>query len=409
MTVRVCDAIMGAGKTNSAITQMNEDVDSRYIFITPYLDEVERIKKSCAERNFKDPKNSGKGKLDGLHQLLINKHNIASTHALFSAYTEETITLIQSGGYKLILDEVFDVIEKIDVHKDDIQMLIDENIIGVLPDDRVIWISETYDGKFSDDLKGMVTTGHVMLYGGHLMLWTFPVEIFKAFEEVTVLTYMFDAQIQKYYFDMNDIEIKRIGSRYVNGVYRFCDYEYTPEYVRDLINKIHIVEDDKLNAIGNSHSALSVSWYERAKEAKNRPMITVLKNNLINVFRNKFKSSSNQNLWTTFKAYQSLIRGKGYTKGFLSYNIRATNEYRDRDHLAYCVNVYYNPYMKNYFVDHGIEVKEDEYALSEMIQWIWRSAIRDGKDIWIYIPSKRMRDLLKDWLFSQSLQKVGAA
>ena len=45
---------------------------------------------------------------------------------------------------------------------------------------------------------------------------------------------------------------------------------------------------------------------------------------------------------------------------------------------------------------------DDEYALSEMIQWIWRSAIRDGKEIWVYIPSRRMRELLKKWLLDLS-------
>ena len=48
----------------------------------------------------------------------------------------------------------------------------------------------------------------------------------------------------------------------------------------------------------------------------------------------------------------------------------------------------------------GVEVREDMYALSEMIQWVWRSAIRDGKDIWIYIPSRRMRELFQNWLDS---------
>lgn len=41
---------------------------------------------------------------------------------------------------------------------------------------------------------------------------------------------------------------------------------------------------------------------------------------------------------------------------------------------------------------------EDDYALSEMIQWVWRSAIRDGKEIWVYIPSRRMRELFQNWL-----------
>ena len=50
MQVKVCDTIMGAGKTESAITLMNQDTESKYIFITPYLDEVERIKQKCSKR-----------------------------------------------------------------------------------------------------------------------------------------------------------------------------------------------------------------------------------------------------------------------------------------------------------------------------------------------------------------------
>ena len=52
MNVKVCDMIMGAGKTESAITQMNEAEESKYIFVTPYLDEVKRIKDSCEKRKF---------------------------------------------------------------------------------------------------------------------------------------------------------------------------------------------------------------------------------------------------------------------------------------------------------------------------------------------------------------------
>ena len=80
--------------------------------------------------------------------------------------------------------------------------------------------------------------------------------------------------------------------------------------------------------------------------------------------------------------------------------MRATNAYRRRDCLAYCVNIYYTPLQKNYFQEQGVEVREDMYALSEMIQWVWRSAIRDGMDIWIYIPSRRMRELFQNWLDS---------
>jgi len=62
-----------------------------------------------------------------------------------------------------------------------------------------------------------------------------------------------------------------------------------------------------------------------------------------------------------------------------------------------------NPFIKNFFTMNNISVDEDGFALSEMLQFIWRSAIREGKDIWVYIPSIRMRNLLKQWIRNNSI------
>lgn len=64
----------------------------------------------------------------------------------------------------------------------------------------------------------------------------------------------------------------------------------------------------------------------------------------------------------------------------------------------YIVNLFMNVNEKKFYQKHGIEVDEDAYALSIMVQWIWRSAIRDGDDIGLYIPSRRMRNLLINWI-----------
>ena len=389
---------MGSGKTSSAINQIKKDVFSTYIYITPYLDEVERIKTECSDRGFVSPQNKGDGKLENLHYHLGNSQNIASTHALFKNYNEYTLELIKNGGYKLILDEVVDVVEKLNIHKDDIQMLIDQKIIKVDKDRHVIWIDDKYDGEFTIKLKPMVKSHNVTLYDEYLLLWTFPIEVFQAFKEVIVLTYLFDAQIQKYYYDMNHIDFDYIGTRKENGNYYFSEIPQVPEYTKTLINKIHILDDNKLNMIGDYEYTLSSSWFKREKCVRQKPLIKKIKNNLQNIYTNKFKSPSDKNMWTTFKDYKGLLSGKGYTSGFVSCNIRATNQYRNKTNLAYCVNIYFDPYLKNYFLDNHVNVKEDKYALSELIQWIWRSAIREGNEIWIYIPSSRMRGLLQDWL-----------
>ena len=90
-------------------------------------------------------------------------------------------------------------------------------------------------------------------------------------------------------------------------------------------------------------------------------------------------------------------------------NQRAVNSYRNCRYLAYGVNRYALPDSYNYFLYKGVQMDVRKWALSEMIQWIWRSAIRDGNDIWIYIPSSRMRGLLEDWIKEVSAASNAAA
>lgn len=403
--IYVVDAIMGSGKTSSAINKMNEDVENNYIFITPFLKEVDRIKESCTPRKFVEPENKGGGKLESLHYWIGKGCNIASTHALFKTYTDYTKELIKNNNYKLILDEVFNVLETVPLHKDDIKLIFNNGLAHLDEDNYVVWDDDSYEGKKFGEIKHMAKAHNLILIDNTLLLWNFPIDVFKSFKEVYVLTYMFDAQIQKYYYDLNNVEITYLGIQHKNGIYEFSSNGTIPDYVKVLKNKINILSDEKLNCIGENEYALSSSWFDRELDKRNKPLLKTLKDNLINVFTHKFDSNSEENMWTTYKDSQSALKGKGYTKGFVSVNARATNEFRHKKNLAYCANIFFNPYMKNYFIDKGIHVLEDKYALSELVQWIWRSAIRDGENINIYIPSSRMRELLIGWLENLSKEE----
>lgn len=48
---------MGAGKTEAAITYMNEHKEKKFIYVTPYLAESNRIKEGCLELHFVEPSN----------------------------------------------------------------------------------------------------------------------------------------------------------------------------------------------------------------------------------------------------------------------------------------------------------------------------------------------------------------
>lgn len=370
----------------------NSNNDKKFLYITPFLSEVDRIIKSCKAKNFHSPQNFGT-KIEGLKQLLSNGENIVSTHSLFSKFDEETIDLTYLNDYILILDEVPDVVSTLEITQYDLDTLM-EKYTEVGNDNKLIWTAEEYRGEF-EEYKRLCELGCVSLYkqkGATILLWMFPVTVFKAFKEVYLLTYLFDAQVQKYYYDFYDIEYNNL---YVKDFeITTTKQEYDLSKYKDLIN---ICEHDKLNKIGDLDGSLSYSWFNRNKGVRN-PLMMTMKNNCINYFRHISNTPSKVNLWTTFKEYRKYVRGDGYSMGFEHINMRASNKYIHKESVAYLANRYMNPIIKNFFTGRGVEVNEDLYALSELLQFIFRSQIRVDKPINLYLPSQRMRDVLYDWL-----------
>ena len=109
-------------------------------------------------------------------------------------------------------------------------------------------------------------------------------------------------------------------------------------------------------------------------------------------------------MWTCFKSDIKALKDKNLTEKYWTpINARSTNSYKDRTLLCYPVNRFTNPFINKFFAKKNLELNQDLYALSEMIQWIWRSGIREMQDITIYIPSQRMRTLLKQFLNNEEI------
>lgn len=110
--IKVVDSIMGSGKTSFAIQMMNRRRTEKFLYITPFLEEVTRVCRACARRNFVQPlEKKGQTKSADLKTLLQEGRNIATTHELFKLIDEESRDLIKAQGYILIMDEVMEVIE----------------------------------------------------------------------------------------------------------------------------------------------------------------------------------------------------------------------------------------------------------------------------------------------------------
>ena len=410
MAIKICDAIMGSGKTSAVIAMMNSNPNKKYLYITPLLSEADRIVKSCPELHFTTPSDKipkyGFKKQTHLQELIKEGHNIAITHTLFKYSTQETISLMSGNNYTIIIDEVVDVLEPVNILDGD---------YTVLESAGLIVENESGDGTYSvakkilnrsryKDLSAFAESNKLAILQNDsesVYYWTLAKELFEISENTYILTYMFDSQILKWYFDLNKIEYEYI---YINkdqySNYSFTDkLSYIPAYVANLPSMIHIFENKKLNEIGHNKNALSCSWFDRALQNRKDGRIDKLKRNLSNYFRNYHSDiPSDERMWGSFKKATPKLRDKGYLRSDVEYNCKATNIYSHKRVLAYCVNIFLRPQEKIYFSQHSVNIDENGYALSVMLQWIWRSAIRDGQEIWIYIPSKRMRNLLQNWI-----------
>jgi hypothetical protein len=421
----VIDSPCGSGKTMWAIQHINSlSRKNKILFITPFLSECDRIQKSCPDKNFISPDvKSGKGrKMNSFVSLIQSGKNIVSTHALFSNLDNEILKDIQAKNYTLIIDESMEILRKVNIYNDnkgmteesgenqtyqDARILIEKNILFLADSGEISW-NEDYTLKKYDYIKLKSKLNSLIMVNNSLLMWTFPYKIFKDnfFKEIYILTYQFDYQLQSYYFKYYDIsyikkEVVGFENQYIVQDYGLSGEDR--EYRRLAKELIVICDNEKLNSIGSSSinlskqtskTALSMAWYEKTDGAVN-----AIKKNMTNYFKNITHSSGKERMWTSFKKYQNRLSGDTITKrNFIAINARATNDFINKKYLAYVVNRYLNPSFLQFFLQKGIHVDQDRFALSELVQWIWRSAIRNGEKIYIYIPSERMRGLLQNWL-----------
>jgi len=431
----VIDSPCGFGKTSYAIQSINESTeDEKIIYITPFLTEVDRIINSCPNKHFVQPNpaefNGSKSK--HLLSLVQKGRNIVSTHALFMNISEELIDALRINDYTLYLDEVFETVGSYNISEDensspsnwnkneiinegDMKSLLSKKFMVMHDDYSISWVDQENTLSKYESLKNLSERKSLFFIDEKILIWSFPVEVFRegVFSKIYVLTYLFDAQIQSLYYRYFDIEYTKYSVfKNVDGSYdiELHNDAREKEWKSKVKEKIHIIEDSKLNKIGDIYydvqnrpykSALSVTWFSNNRGSD---IINKLKNNIGNYYKHYVSGKSNQKMWTCFKSDIKALKDKNLTeKCWTPINARSTNSYRDRTLLCYPVNRFTNPFINKFFAKKNLELNQDLYALSEMIQWIWRSGIREMQDITIYIPSQRMRTLLKQFLNNEEI------
>lgn len=408
--ITIIDGVCGAGKTTGIMKLMKEQKYKSFIYFTPNLSECHRVagtqpksakndspktlkngeyiyckpsEYNCAELEFKHPVT--RNKTNDFVNLVKEKKNIVSTHKMFTQIGSDTQELISDMSYVGVLDEVVDPIEKYTISPTNRKEMFKHKYVYLDEDGVTLrWNYGAYPEKrkqgdnFYREQK-LADSGNLMKLNDTVVLWEMSEELFSSFSEVYILTYQFKGSMLEWFF-----KAKGINYEIQNK---------TPKTLRygKLIN---ILEDERLNAIGDGYTALSSNGTKRLQEAQ----VKELKANLNRLRKYDFSIGGvKSRMYTCVKTASKKLAVDGWKSSHIVHNIRGSNEYRHKTHCAYLFNVFLSPEHKQYFEMIGANIDEDTYALNSLLQWMFRSQLRDGKPINIYIPSRRMRELLKEW------------
>ena len=438
--ILVLDAPMGSGKTKK-IKQIILESTKPVIYITPLLEEASNVVGAIVDdkgRQVKDDlgyymydlnnplssksfmlpntNNSDGSKLEGIKHLINNKHNIASTHKLFSMFDYDVINLLQLNNYQLIIDESLNVWNTLNIYEGfgdnkrtmledekqekgsgsrtdkEILNLIENGVIEVDPIGLLYWQEDKFvvdDDLFFGRVKKLCDLKQLYLSNNRVVFWELNHVLLNCFDNIVIGTYMFEHSFMSHYLDVHgfDYKVEKFGNK--------------PSFYKPLIN----IVQGKLNDIGEKDYSLSYNDL-CIKRHTEHPKET-LRKNLDNFFKNKCKSKRGERIWSCFKKVSPSIANNRYTSDWVAYNIKATNDYRFVEHVAYLCNNFPNTYLVAMVTKRNDrKFNDDLWALQEMLQYIWRSRIRGNEDVKdledrkinLYIPSKRMRTLLERWL-----------
>lgn len=405
--VTIKDRHCGYGKSRELIASLSPE--RSYLIVLPLHSEVERFIKD-APIHLVEPLTIEDGgthtrKRDHLRELLDGGHSIVTTHALFTdiAYLAQEGLLL---GYDVMVDEVLSVAHSVTqevltpgakANGVSIQswkgLYLDHGFATVDPDTGLVLPTDEWERKqnlpeLSKTLFNMAKAESLFAVGDNVLVWELPPILLKAVGSLTIHTFLAEGSLME-------------GFMRRNGINFTHDRDLTSEreFRKKATSLIEVRDVPAVNSLRFSYSgqqAMTKAEHKKVsgalKKIKERLMRGVPKENIM--------VTSAKSLWSTpAKTPGPFAQGSRLFDGprWVPNTTRGTNDYRHCSHLIYLWDQNLNPRIAE-FLGADTPHHRDMYAVSELIQWVYRSRVRDGRPIILWMPSGRMRKLLQRWL-----------
>ena len=405
LIVKVIDSIMGSGKTQWAISYMKNNLsEKKFIYVTPFLEEVDRIKKAVP--GFESPEDQKFMTKSGhLSELVKQGHNVAMSHELLKNLSVKQLSLFKD--YTMILDETLGFITSYkEAGLKDMEILLEAGGITFDSESNKYSITEYgkelmkkgKDGKKTKLYKELrlIEEGKLYLYGNKSLMCELPKELVTSFQNIFMMTYLFEGSIAYAFLEAHNISYKKYQVvQETDSSYQIADYSESLAKTRtQAYYKLINLHEEKYNLkIIDSIGSLSHRAQEKMSSAEAK-----LLGEIVRQYLRSMSASQGDVLLSVFGSIKEKVKIKGFSSSFLPYNSRATNKYSHTHTLAYCISKHAHPDIRGYLsTKYQVGIDEDKLALDSMLQWIFRSRIRNRENINLFLPCPKMRKRLKEW------------
>ena len=414
--IKINDYPCGSGKTTRMIENFKED--QKYLVILPMLTEVTRVIEGSKDIEFVQPHandNEQGTKTSSLEAQLLLGSNIATTHEMY----ERLVPMVKAGlldDYDIIIDEVPNVVKSVtsksrtsiqEFYLDAGYMDVDATTGLVRPTMKWWHNRDEVSDTLSPKILTFAETGCLYLQDGKMFIWALPQSILTAGRSVTVMTYKSQGSMLLAY-------LRKLELPYEVSIDNKLEKDFRSKAAELItIEDIPALSKTNFSFTGQEKGMSSPSYATKVaqslKNLKERKLVGVDINNILLTSKKdawiKAANDNNRDIEDGDEAPKKNIKPGVFAKGsrmkdvnWIANTTRGTNDYIHCSHLIYLYDQNINFIVARWLEDSSQAFK-DAYALTELIQWVWRSRIRRGEPITLYLPSPRMRRLFEEWLY----------
>lgn len=430
----IIDGPTGSGKTHRMLSSLTPD--KQWLLVTPRLTECFRFCDCDEETGQELPEDQklhpdvkvvqpdrAKGvrnKTEHLIELLKAGQNVAITHALYDNLKDAADAQLLANVH-VIIDEVVD---PIDVRRGVSAGVLNKQLIGhdyatVDPATQQLRPTEKWDALvetkrnrktgedelvngFHPDLYALASRGKLLKFSDSLFIVATPPEVLLGGKSLTIMTFKSEGSYLLKY-------LQRLSQAFPKAhphVVRLRCEEFVRKATELVTAEFLDVTEcgslgyegqEKMTKSQQARMGIAIRNYRQrkwgGKVPANKTAVVCAKSNWE---FNGYTAQGDKKTYPTAMSKETRLFKEGT---FIAAKTRAVNKYSHLTHMFFCYDIHANPMVMDFLGCRTAQFNDD-FALAECIQTVWRLAQRrhnDPEPVTVVFASKRMFDLFTAW------------